>query len=52
MALAFIYPSDYQLVLSRGLTLEQAIGFGYLVWAEPKDTHIEECGGIKVRCLN
>lgn len=52
MALAFIYPSDYQLVLSKGLTLEQAIGFGYLVWAESKDTHIEECGGIKVRCLN
>lgn len=52
MALAFIYPSDYQLVLSRGLTLEQAIGFGYLVWTEAKDTHIEVCGNIKVRCLN
>ena len=52
MALAFIYPSDYQLVLSRGLTLEQAIDFGYLVWAEPKDTHIEEVEGMKIRCLN
>lgn len=52
MALAFIYPSDYQLVLSRGLTLEQAIGFGYLVWAESKDTHTEMYNGHKVRCLN
>ena len=52
MALAFIYPDGYQLVLSRGLTIQKAIESGYIVWAEPKDTHIEICGGNKVRCLN
>lgn len=52
MSLAFISPSDYQLVLSRGLTIQQAIDSGFIIWAEPKDTHIEVCGGNKVRCLN
>ena len=52
MALAFVYASDYQLTKNRGYTIEQALAHGYMVWAEAKDTHIEVCGGIKVRCLN
>ena len=52
MTLSFVYASDYQLTKNRGYTIEQAIGSGYIIWAEPKDTHIEVCGGNKVRCLN
>lgn len=51
MTLAFVRPEDYQLVLSKGLTLEQAVGAGLLIWAEPKHTRIEVCGNVKVRCL-
>ena len=52
MALAFVYASDYQLVMSRGLTIEEGIQQGYLVWVPAKDTHTEMYNGHKVRCLN
>lgn len=52
MTLAFIYPSDYALMLNRNLTMEEGIQYGYLVWASIKDTHTEMYEGMKVRCLN
>lgn len=52
MTIAFIYPSDYNLMLNRDLTIEEGIQQGYLVWVPAKDTHTEMYNGHKVRCLN